>query len=215
MSISSAGSSSFLTANQLNSAASNGTLQPGQMVLVPASMLESGQIDTTQFQPISNYSSSTGQSSPITSYNPGGPEIPYTGYGQQGGYYPYSQGSNPFNNGLPMGPGPEIGSYPGGYIGPQQVNGSPVLGGQTEPTLPTSTGTPTTTTGQGQTSSFVPMIAQIMQMMISMLTQMMSMMQQNSGTTSGDVTGNNNANGNTNNNNNQNNNGGQHHCGGH
>jgi hypothetical protein len=155
----------FLSPSQVNSAAANGSIQPGQMVLVPTSMFESGQVDTSQFQPIGNFDPSMYQ-------------VPDS-FGQQasGSYPNYSgNGQNPFNNGLPMAPGPEIGSYPGGSIVTQQTPGSQLSGCQIQPTLPTSIGIPTSITGQGQSSSFTPYIAQIMQIMIPLLSQMMKMM---------------------------------------
>jgi|GEM_PF-3298154 len=160
-----ANSSFFLSPNQVNSAAANGSIQPGQMVLVPASMFQSGQVDTTQFQPVGNYD-------PNMIYAQGG--VQQGGQYYYGGNGQYQQYQNPFNNGLPMGTSPV-----------QGPNGSPILGGQIEPTLPgNTTTTPTTGTGQGTASQ---MLGQMVQMMISMLTQIMAMLQ-NNGATAGDVT---------------------------
>jgi hypothetical protein len=73
MSVSNAGSS-FLTPNQLNSAAASGAIQPGQMVLVPASLFASGQVDTTQFQPVYNFDPNSMQGpDPFGQQNTGSP----------------------------------------------------------------------------------------------------------------------------------------------
>src|SRR6478609_2152779 len=128
------GSNSFLLSpNQVRDAAASGKIQPGQMVLVPASLFQSGQVDTTQFQPVGTYD----------------PSMMYAqGPVQQGGYY--VGGNGQFGNGFPMIPPP----------------GSPILGGQTEPTLPGTT-TTNPNTGTGQSSAATQMLGQMMQMMIS------------------------------------------------
>jgi len=174
MSISNTGSF-FLSPNQVNGAAASGAIQPGQMVLVPASMFQSGQVDTTQFQPVGNYD-------PNKMYAQGGV--------QQGGQYYYG-GNGQFGNGFPMIPPP----------------GSPILGGQTEPTLPGNTPTNPNT---GTASGTYQMLGQMVQMMISMLTAIMSLLQKG-GTTAGAGD----TNGNGNNNQGQNTNKGGGGCHGH
>jgi|GEM_PF-4314356 len=98
--------SSFLTPNQLNSAAANGAIQPGQMVLVPASLFASGQVDTTQFRPVYNFDPSSMQSSdPFGQQNTGSP---FTLGGQNeprlpnGNNVPTTTGQNQLSAAFPM-----------------------------------------------------------------------------------------------------------------